>query len=147
MKTNPKLIINDLKIYGNKKKKKAFIKEKYSDIKRRLNLISIVENLKNIKTLAPMALLNQIYEEYKKESKKIITDKLRNKRIDNIYKSSEDGKLIRKKIDKTNDNINKFISKNYFEGIKLKNKYKKLDLVINQINEENKANFDNRTEY
>ena len=147
MKTNPKLIINDLKIYGNKKKKKAFIKEKYSHIKRRLNLISIVENLKNIKTLAPMDLLNQIYEEYKKESKKIITDKFRNKRIDNIYKSSEEGKLIKKKIDKTNDNINKFISKNYFEGIKLKNKYKKLDLVINQINEENKANFDNRTEY
>ena len=33
--------------------------------------------------------------------------------------------------------INKIISKNHFDGIKLKNKYKQFDLVIDKINEEN----------
>lgn len=76
----------------------------------------------------------------------MIEKDLIHKKIDNINKSSEEGKLIKKKIDKKNYVINKFISKNQFEGIKLKNKYKKFDLIIDKINEANKAQKYNQTE-
>ena len=139
-------IRSDLRINGSKKNKKTFPKEKYAAIKKRIRLLSLVENLKNVQRIAPMELLNHIYKEYHNKSKELIEKDLIHKKIDNINKSAEKGKLIKKKIDKKNDIINKFISKNQFEGIKLKNKFKKFDLIIDKINEENKAQKYNQTE-
>ena len=106
--------------------------------------MSIVEELKNIKRLAPMTLLNQIYEEYSKKSKEVILNDPNQKYIENLYKSNEEGKLIKQKIDDKNYIINKIISKNRHEGNQLKNKYKQFDLVIDKINEENKAPINNQ---
>ena len=139
LKADSGKIVNDLKIYGNKKNKRSFQKIKYTDAKERIRLLSILEKLKNIKRLAPMSLLNQIYEEYCKKSKEAISNDSNKKHIENIYRSSEEGKLIKRKIDDKNYIINKIISKNHFEGIKLKNKYKQFDLIIDKINEENKV--------
>ena len=144
LKADSKIIVNDLKIYGNTKKKKAFQKIKYADLKKRIRLLSIVEKLKNIKRLAPMTLLNQIYEEYSKKSKEVILNDPNQKYIENLYKSNEEGKLIKQKIDDKNYIINKIISKNRHEGNQLKNKYKQFDLVIDKINEENKAPINNQ---
>ena len=146
LKADSKHILNDLRIYGNKKNKQSFQKEKYADIKKKIRFLSLVENLKNIQRLAPMTLLNHLYKEYQNKSKELIEKDLIHKKIDNINKSSEEGKLIKKKIDKKNYIINKFISKNLFEGMKLKNKYKKFDLVIDKIKEENRAKKYNQTE-
>ena len=137
LRVDSAIMINDLKIYGNKKKKKAFQKISYSDAKKRIKFLSILEKLKNVQRLAPMQLLNNIYEEYTKMSKKIIANDSIKKHIENIYKSSEEGKEIKRKMNDKNYIINKIISKNHFDGIKLKNKYKQFDLVIDKINEEN----------
>ena len=137
LRVDSAIMINDLKIYGNKKKKKAFQKISYSDAKKRIKFLSILEKLKNVQRLAPMQLLNNIYEEYTKMSKKIIANDSIKKHIENIYKSSDEGKEIKRKMNDKNYIINKIISKNHFDGIKLKNKYKQFDLVIDKINEEN----------
>ena len=146
LKADSDHIISDLRINGSKKNKKTFQKEKYATTKKKIRLLSLVENLKNIQRIAPMELLNHLYKEYHNKSKELIEKDLIHKKIDNINKSSEEGKLIKKKIDKKNNVINNFISKNQFEGIKLKNKYKKFDMIIDKINEENKAQKYNQTE-
>ena len=92
-----------------------------------------------------MTLLNHLYEEYNKMSKKMIGNDSIKKQIENIYKSSEEGKVIKRKLDDKNHIINKIISKNHFDGIKLKNKYKQFDLVIDKINEENQILFTNQS--
>ena len=119
----------------------------YLDIKQRTRFLSVVENMKHIRRDAPMTILNNIYDYYTKNSKEVLKFDSNWKKIDNIYKSSEEGKLIKKKIDDKNNVINKIISKNKREGIKLKNKYKKFDLVIEQINDENKGITYNQTDY
>ena len=97
-----------------------------------------------------MVLLNQIYEEYRKQSKKIIKIDPSKNKINKIYKSSEEGKLIKKKVEQKNNEINKIILKNNMERINLKNKYEKFDLMIEKIKEENKENkleFDEESDY
>ena len=136
-------VIKDLKTNSERKNKNKtnFPAQIYMDIKNRSRFLSVVEKLKNIKREAPMMILSDLYENYFQKSKEIIkTDSIR-KKINNIYKSSEKGYLIRRKINKTNDVINKIISKNKIEGIKLKNKYKLFDMIIEKINEENKCNL------
>ncbi len=145
LKADSAIIINDLKIYGNKKNKRAFQKISYSDAKKRIRFLSVLEKIKNIKRLAPMTLLNHLYEEYNKMSKKMIGNDSIKKQIENIYKSSEEGKVIKRKLDDKNHIINKIISKNHFDGIKLKNKYKQFDLVIDKINEENQIPLTNQS--
>ena len=149
LKPDSKIVINDLKTSVDKKKKnkKDLSKQMYLDIKQRTRFLSVVENLKHIRRDAPMTILNNIYDYYTKNSKEVLKFDSNWKKIDNIYKSSEEGKLIKKKIDDKNDVINKIISKNKREGIKLKNKYKKFDLVIEKINDENKGITYNQTDY
>ena len=133
LKPDPKLVINDLKNNKSKINKKHLTKKICLDIKKRDRLLSIVEKLKNIKRIAPMVLLNQIYEEYRKQSKKIIKIDPSKNKINKIYKSSEEGKLIKKKVEQKNNEINKIILKNNMERINLKNKYEKFDLMIEKI--------------
>ena len=150
LKPDPKLVINDLKNNKSKINKKHLTKKICLDIKKRDRLLSIVEKLKNIKRIAPMVLLNQIYEEYRKQSKKIIKIDPSKNKINKIYKSSEEGKLIKKKVEQKNNEINKIILKNNMERINLKNKYEKFDLMIEKIKEENKENkleFDEESDY
>ena len=97
--------------------------------------------------MSTMMFLNHLFKEYKKKSKEIIKINSTRKKINKIYKSSEEGKLIKKKIDEKNYVINRIISKNKMEGIKLKDKYKQFDLVIDQINEENNGNLYSETNY
>ena len=145
--TDPLLVIKDIKNKDEKINKKSLTKKIYLDIKKRDRLLSLVENLKSDERATPMMFLNHLYEEYNKRSKEVIKINSTKRKINKIYKSSEEGKLIKKKIDEKNNVINKLISKNKIEGIKLKNKYKKFDLVINKINEENNGNLYNETNY
>ena len=145
--TDPLLVIKDIKNKDEKIHKKSLTKKIYLDIKKRDRLLSLVENLKSDERATPMMFLNHLYEEYNKRSKEVIKVNSTRKKINKIYKSSEEGKLIKKKIDEKNNVINKLISKNKIEGIKLKNKYKKFDLVIDKINEENNGNLYNETNY
>ena len=69
----------------------------------------------------------------------IVDDKI-TKKINNIYKSSNQGRIINEKISDKSQFINKFISKNKMESVKLKNKYEKFDLVVEEINEEKDVN-------
>ena len=150
LKADPKLIVNDLKNNDHKITKKNLTKQIYLEIKKRGRLLSIVDNLHNIKRNAPLKFLNRVYEEYDQKSKEIIKIDSTRKKINQIYKSSDEGKLIKKKIDEKNYAINKIITKNKMEGIKLKNKYEKFDLIIDRINEEQKVNpmnLNNETDY
>ena len=110
------------------------------DIHKRGRFLSIVEKLKNIKRVAPMMLLNHLFEEYTKQSKQVVGVDPKKKKINNIYKSLEEGKLIKKKIEEKNNEINKMIYTNKEKGNNLKNKYEKFDLVIEKIKEENQEN-------
>ena len=145
--TDPLLVIKDIKNKDEKINKKSLTKKIYLDIKKRDRLLSLVENLKSDERATPMMFLNHLYEEYNKRSKEVIKVNSTKRKINKIYKSSEEGKLIKKKIDEKNNVINKLISMNKIEGIKLKNKYKKFDLVIDKINEENNGNLYNETNY
>ena len=147
IENGPKLVVNDLKNKDEKINKKSLTKKIYLDIKKRERLLSLVENLKSTERMSTMMFLNHLFKEYKKKSKEIIKINSTRKKINKIYKSSEEGKLIKKKIDEKNYVINRIISKNKMEGIKLKDKYKKFDLVIDQINEENNGNLYNETNY
>ena len=151
MKTHKKSIkyfeklFKDNSDYKLKKIKKLMNKNQI--IKKRERLLSLVENLKSTERMSTMMFLNHLFKEYKKKSKEIIKINSTRKKINKIYKSSEEGKLIKKKIDEKNYVINRIISKNKMEGIKLKDKYKQLDLVIDQINEENNGNLYSETNY
>ena len=147
IENGPKLVVNDLKNKDEKINKKSLTKKIYLDIKKRERLLSLVENLKSTERMSTMMFLNHLFKEYKKKSKEIIKINSTRKKINKIYKSSEEGKLIKKKIDEKNYVINRIISKNKMEGIKLKDKYKQLDLVIDQINEENNGNLYSETNY
>ena len=147
IENGPKLVVNDLKNKDEKINKKSLTKKIYLDIKKRERLLSLVENLKSTERMSTMMFLNHLFKEYKKKSKEIIKINSTRKKINKIYKSSEEGKLIKKKIDEKNYVINRIISKNKMEGIKLKDKYKQFDLVIDQINEENNGNLYSETNY
>ena len=85
-------------------------------------------------------IINHLYDDYKNKSKALIMNDPSRRKINNIYKSSEEGKLIKKKINEKNYVINKFISMNQMDGIKLKNRCKKFESLVEKINEENKIN-------
>ena len=143
-KTPKKALKEFVKYYikDNKTKinKKNLTKKIYMDIHKRGRFLSIVEKLKNIKRVAPMMLLNHLFEEYTKQSKQVVGVDPKKKKINNIYKSEEEGKLIKKKIEEKNNEINKMIYINKEKGNNLKNKYEKFDLVIEKIKEENQEN-------
>ena len=138
LKVNQRIIINDIK--SNKNNKKNKLNHKYFNSKLKIRLLSVLEKLKNIKHNAPMMIINHLYEDYKNKSKALIMNDPSRRIINNIYKSSEEGKLIKKKIDEKNYVINKFISMNQMDGIKLKNRCKKFESLVEKINEENKIN-------
>ena len=138
LKVNQRIIINDIK--SNKNNKKNKLNHKYFNSKLKIRLLSVIEKLKNIKRNAPMMIINHLYEDYKNKSKALIMNDPSRRKINNIYKSSEEGKLIKKKIDEKNYVINKFISMNQMDGIKLKNRCKKFESLVEKINEENKIN-------
>ena len=140
IKQDQKLVIKDIKDNKTKINKKNLTKKIYMDIHKRGRFLSIVEKLKNIKRVAPMMLLNHLFEEYTKQSKQVVGVDPKKKKINNIYKSEEEGKLIKKKIEEKNNEINKMIYTNKEKGNNLKNKYEKFDLVIEKIKEENQEN-------
>ena len=59
------------------------------------------------------------------------------KKINKIYKSFAEGKIINRKISSKNKFINKFASKNIMDLINLKAKYTQCDLLVKKIKEEN----------
>ena len=143
-------MIKDIKNKDEKINKKSLTKKIYLDIKKRDRLLSLVENLKSDERATPMMFLNHLYEEYNKRSKEVIKVNSTKRKINKIYKSSEEGKLIKKKVEQKNNEINKIILKNNMERINLKNKYEKFDLIIEKIKEENKGNkleFDEESDY
>ena len=145
LKTEKNLVVNALKD-KNDRKNKNITKLMYIKIKKRLRLLSVVEKLKNIKRNAPLKILDHLYENYSEKSKDIILLNSFKKKINNIYKSTEEGQLIKNKINTNNYIINKLISKNQKEVNILKNRYEKFNLVIERINDENKGIIYSQTE-
>ena len=136
IKSGTKLLIDDLKTNNNRKKKvkKNITKHLYISFKKRERLLSFIEKLKNINKDAPMMVLKHLNDSYIKNSKEIININSNfRKKINKLFESCEKERIIRKKIDKKNDLIHKIILKNKIDIIKLKNKYKNLDLIIKEM--------------
>ena len=140
---NKNLIINLLSDNKNKNSRNIY----YTYLKNKVRLLSIVDNLKNITQNAPMNLMEHLEKDYQSKSKKIIKDDLITKKINNIYKSFTEGKLINKKISSRNIYINKLASKNILDLVNLKSKYRKFDVLIKKIKEENNKTRNNKIEY
>ena len=119
----------------NKKSRNHF----YFNLRNQIRLLSILENLKNMKENTPVQLVSRINEDYYDQSKDLILNDKFTKRINNIYKSFAEGKKINEKISNKSKYINLLISKNQLDGVKLKNKYEKVDNLIEEIIEENNA--------
>lgn len=139
-KSDPKALIRLLRENKDKKNKKKSRNQFYYDIRNQLRLLSIIDNLKNVKGNAPLTLMKGLDKDYQEKSKEMIVDDKITKKINNIYKSSNQGRIINEKISDKSQFINKFISKNKMESVKLKNKYEKFDLVVEEINEEKDVN-------
>ena len=128
------LIINLLS--DNKKKNKNSKNIFYTNLKNKVRLLSVVDNLKNITQNVPLNLMGNLEKDYQRRSKKIIKEDLFTKKINKIYKSSTEGRLINKKISSRYIYINKLASKNIMDLVNLKSKYQKFDLLIKKIKEE-----------
>ena len=89
---------------------------------------------------APYNLIKHLNQDYYERSKEMIVDDKVTKKINNIYRSSTEGKIIKEKFSDKSHFIKKFVSKNHIDGLKLKNRYEKCDMLIDQIVEENDAN-------
>ena len=139
------LVINLLS--DNKKKNKNSYSIYYTNQKNKIRLLSVVDNLKNITQNVPMNLMENLERDYQRKSKKIIKEDLFKKKINKIYKSFTEGKLINKKISSRNIYINKLASKNNLDLVNLKSKYQKFDLLIKKINEENNKSRNNKIKY
>ena len=129
-----------LKENKNKKKQKSLRNQFYYDMKNQLRLLSVVDKLKNIKDNAPVKLMKHLNKDYYEKSKEMIVDDKNTKKINNIYRSSTEGKIIKDKFSDKTNYINKFVNKNKRDVVKLKNKYEKCDLLVGQIVEENNVN-------
>ena len=136
-KSDPKSLMRLLKENKNKVNKKKARNKFYYDMRNQLRLLSLVDNLKNIKENAPLTLMKQLKKDYYEKSKEMIVDDKTTKKINNIYRSSDQGKVINDKVSDKSHYIDKFISSNHMEGVKLKNKYEKFDMVLKEIIEEN----------
>ena len=136
-KSDPKSLMRLLKENKNKVNKKRARNKFYYDMRNQLRLLSLVDNLKNIKENAPLSLMKQLKKDYYEKSKEMIVDDKTTKKINNIYRSSDQGKVINEKVSGKSYYIDKFISSNHMEGVKLKNKYEKFDMVLKEIIEEN----------
>ena len=88
---------------------------------------------------SPAQLVSRINEDYYEQSKDLILNDKFTKSINNIYRSFTEGKKINEKIANKSKYINLLISKNKMNGVNLKNKYEKVDNLIEEINEENNA--------
>ena len=139
---NKNLIINLLS--NNKDQNQNLSNTYYTNLKNKVRLLSVVDNLKNITQNAPMNLMEHLEKDYQIKSKKMIKNDLFTKKINNIYKSFTEGKLINKKISSRNIYINKLASKNILDLVNLKSKYQKFDLLIKKIKEENNKTRNNK---
>jgi len=137
---NKNLIIN---LLSNNKIKNSN-NNYYTNLKKQVRLLSVVDNLKNITQTVPMNLIGHIEKDYQRKSKKIIDDDSFTKKINNIYKSFTEGKIINKKISSRNIYINKLASKNILDLVNLKSKYQKFDLLAKKIKEENNKKRNNK---
>ena len=135
-KIDPKSIVNLLKERKIKDNKKKDRNKFYYNIKNQVRLLSIVNKLKNIKGNAPLNLMKSLNEDYYEKSKEMIVDDVITKKINKINRSSTEGKIIKEKIEHKNNFINRLISKNIMDGVKLKNKYEKCDLLVGEIKDE-----------
>ena len=133
--SNKKSIINLLTDYKKNKNKKK--NNYYYNMKNKIRLLSIVDNMKNMTENSPKRLIEHLNEDYQKKSKKLLKNDLFTKKINKIYKSFAEGKIINKKISSKNKFINKFASKNIMDLINLKAKYGQCDLLVKKIKEEN----------
>jgi hypothetical protein len=133
--SNKKSIINLLTDYKKNKSKKK--NNYYYNMKNQIRLLSIVDNMKNMTENSPKRLIEHLNEDYQKKSKKILKNDLFTKKINKIYKSFAEGKIINRKISSKNKFINKFASKNIMDLINLKAKYTQCDLLVKKIKEEN----------
>ena len=124
----------------NKKKQKRLRNQFYYDMKNRIRLLSIVDKLKSMDNNAPINLIKHLNQDYYEKSKEIIVHDKVAKKFNNIYRSSTEGKIIKEKFSDKSHFIKKFISKNQIDGLKLKNRYAKCDMLIDEIVEENDAN-------
>ena len=109
-------------------------------MKNRIRLLSIVDKLKSMDNNAPINLIKHLNQDYYEKSKEIIVHDKVAKKFNNIYRSSTEGKIIKEKFSDKSHFIKKFISKNQIDGLKLKNRYAKCDMLIDEIVEENDAN-------
>ena len=132
---NKKSIINLLTDYKKNKNKKK--NNYYYIMKNQIRLLSIVDNMKNMTENSPKRLIEHLNEDYQKKSKKMLKNDLFTKKINKIYKSFAEGKIINRKISSKNKFINKFASKNIMDLINLKAKYDQCDLLVKKIKEEN----------
>ena len=130
-----KSIINILTDYKKNKNKKK--NNYYYNMKNKIRLLSIVDNMKNMTENSPKNLIEHLNEDYQKKSKKMLKNDLFTKKINKIYKSFAEGKIINRKISSNNKFINKFASKNIMDLINLKAKYDQCDLLVKKIKEEN----------
>ena len=130
-----KSIINILTDYKKNKNKKK--NNYYYNMKNKIRLLSIVDNMKNMTENSPKNLIEHLNEDYQKKSKKMLKNDLFTKKINKIYKSFAEGKIINRKISSNNKFINKFASKNIMDLINLKAKYAQCDLLVKKIKEEN----------
>ena len=111
----------------------------YLNLRNQIRLLSVLENLKSMQGNSPVKLVSRINEDYYEQSKDLILNDQFTKRINNIYRSFTEGKKINDKIANKSKYINLLISQNKLNGVKLKNKYEKVDNLIEEIIEENNA--------
>ena len=136
-KDDPKLLMRLLKEKQKKGNKKKNRNQFYYDMKNQIRLLSIVDNLKNMKENAPVNLITHLNRDYYEKSKDMIVDNKVTKQIKKIYRSSTEGKIINEKVYGKSQYINKFVSKNHMDVVKLKNKFEKFDKVVKEILIEN----------
>jgi peroxiredoxin len=76
---NKNLVINLLS--DNKKKNKNSYSIYYTNLKNKIRLLFVVDNLKNITQNVPMNLMENLERDYQRKSKKIIKEDLFKKKI------------------------------------------------------------------
>lgn len=135
-KNDPKEIVQLLKDSKNDGKKRKSRNQFYYNMKNRLRLLSIVDNLKSMKGNAPDNLIKHLNKDYYDKSKKMIFNDPLTKRINQIYKSSNQGRKLNEKITKQSNFINRFLSKNQRDEVNLKNRIEKFNMIVEEIAQE-----------
>ena len=138
-KDDPKSLMILLKEKQKKGNKKKHRNQFYYDMKNQIRLLSIVDNLKNMKYNVPVNLITHLNRDYYEKSKEMIVDDKVTKQINIIHRSTTEGKIINEKVKDKSLYINRFLSKNQIEGVKLKNKYEKCENLVKEINVEKDA--------